>query len=122
MPKQSSAPGAVALRPTSDVEGLSYEQARDELVSVVARLEAGGATLEESLLLWERGEALAARCQRWLDGARLRLTEVRDGDSGTSAGGAPASSSGVGPDGPDEGPELDPADLDPTDLADVEDD
>jgi exodeoxyribonuclease VII small subunit len=52
---------------------LGYEQARDELVDVVRRLEAGGATLEESLALWERGERLADICQRWLDGARSRL-------------------------------------------------
>jgi exodeoxyribonuclease VII small subunit len=50
-----------------------YEQARDELVDVVRRLEAGGTSLEESLALWERGEQLAAICQRWLDGARARL-------------------------------------------------
>lgn len=62
---------------TSDVAGMSYEQARAELVETVARLEAGGAGLEESLALWERGEALAARCQAWLDGARARLDEVR---------------------------------------------
>ncbi len=61
----------------SDVAELSYEQARDELVSVVSRLEAGGASLEESLALWERGEALAARCQQWLDGARARLDAAR---------------------------------------------
>lgn len=58
------------------VEGLGYEQARDELVDVVRRLEAGGTTLEESLALWERGEALAAVCQQWLDGARARLAAV----------------------------------------------
>ena len=52
---------------------LSYEQAREELVEVVRRLEAGGVALEESLTLWERGEALAAICQQWLDGARVRL-------------------------------------------------
>ena len=52
---------------------LGYEQARDELVSVVARLESGAGSLEEALALWERGEALAARCQQWLDGARERL-------------------------------------------------
>jgi exodeoxyribonuclease VII small subunit len=51
----------------------SYEQARDELVDVVRRLEAGGVTLEESLQLWERGEQLARICQDWLDGARARL-------------------------------------------------
>ena len=65
--------------PDDDLAALSYEQARDELVAVVARLEAGGATLEESLALWERGEALATRCQQWLDGARERLSAVRDG-------------------------------------------
>lgn len=57
---------------------LGYEQARDELVEVVRRLEAGGTTLEESLALWERGEELAAICQRWLDAARARLDGPRD--------------------------------------------
>ena len=56
---------------------LSYEQARDELAEVVQRLEAGGTTLEESLALWERGEELAAVCQRWLDGAREKLEKAR---------------------------------------------
>jgi exodeoxyribonuclease VII small subunit len=57
----------------ADVEALGYEQARDELVDVVRRLEAGAATLEESLQLWERGQALAARCEQWLAGARTRV-------------------------------------------------
>lgn len=57
----------------------SYEQARDELMTVVQRLEAGGLSLEESLSLWERGEELAAICQRWLDGARARLDRVLAG-------------------------------------------
>ena len=51
----------------------TYEDARDELIEVVRTLEAGGTTLEESLALWERGEALAKVCQTWLDGARKRL-------------------------------------------------
>ena len=54
-------------------EQIPYEQAREELVEVVRRLEAGGLTLEESLALWERGEKLATICQTWLDGARERL-------------------------------------------------
>ncbi|MCX4698162.1 exodeoxyribonuclease VII small subunit [Streptomyces sp. NBC_01373] len=54
-------------------EALGYEQARDELIDVVRRLEAGGTTLEESLALWERGEELAKVCRRWLEGARARL-------------------------------------------------
>lgn len=44
-------------------ETLGYEQARDELIEVVRRLEAGGTTLEESLALWERGEELAKVCR-----------------------------------------------------------
>lgn len=75
MPKASPTPRS---DPNADVSTLGYEQARDELVSVVARLEAGAQSLEESLALWERGEALAARCQEWLDGARQRLSAVRD--------------------------------------------
>lgn len=72
----------------ADVENgsgaLGYEQARDELIDVVRRLEAGGTSLEESLALWERGEELAKVCRRWLDGARARLdaalAEEEDGD------------------------------------------
>lgn len=56
-----------------ELSELSYEQARAELATVVERLEAGGATLEEALALWERGEALAEVCQRRLDGARERV-------------------------------------------------
>ena len=50
-----------------------YEKARDELIELVKRLEAGGLTLEQSLQLWERGEELAAICEEWLEGARARL-------------------------------------------------
>lgn len=55
---------------------LSYEQARDELANVVAALEAGGTSLEESLALWERGEKLAKICNAWLENAKKRLDEV----------------------------------------------
>ena len=57
-------------------ETTSYEQARDELVVTVQKLEAGGIPLEESIALWERGEELARICQQWLDGARARLDKV----------------------------------------------
>lgn len=66
--------------PAADVAGLSYEQARDELVKVVTALEQGSSTLEESLALWERGEQLAQICQEWLDGARARLAAAVAGD------------------------------------------
>ncbi|MDR7111637.1 exodeoxyribonuclease VII small subunit [Microbacterium trichothecenolyticum] len=61
----------------TDVAALSFEQARDELVRVVAELEQGAPTLEHSLALWERGEALAARCEEWLLGAKRRLEAAR---------------------------------------------
>ena len=55
---------------------LGYEAARDELTEVVRRLEAGGLPLEDSLALWERGEQLAAACERHLAGARERIESV----------------------------------------------
>ena len=60
----------------SDQPEISYEQARDELIATVQRLETGGTTLEESLALWERGEHLAGVCQSFIDGARERLDVV----------------------------------------------
>ena len=71
MSQSSTAPSAA-----DDVARLSYEQAREELVAVVQRLEAGQVPREEALGRWERGEALAARCQAWLDEARNRLAAV----------------------------------------------
>jgi exodeoxyribonuclease VII small subunit len=73
------------VQQTEQSDGLSYEQARDELASVVKRLETGGLTLEQSLELWERGERLAGVCGRLLEGARARLsaaTAERSGDGG----------------------------------------
>ncbi|MEI6476878.1 MAG: exodeoxyribonuclease VII small subunit [Actinomycetes bacterium] len=61
----------------NDAKKLSYEAARDELSEVVTSLEAGGATLEESLKLWERGEELAKICQEWLDGAKAKLEAIK---------------------------------------------
>ncbi len=78
------------LKPPSTerpIEDLTYEQARDELVTIVSQLEAGQLPLEDSLRLWERGEALAAHCSTWLDQAEARLT-----------GDAPASASAPGTD------------------------
>ena len=58
---------------TAAPEVASYELARDELAAVVAKLESGGLSLDESLTLWERGEHLATVCSRFLDGARERV-------------------------------------------------
>lgn len=73
--------------PFPEIAELSYEEARDELVQVVSQLEQGAATLEESLSLWERGEALAARCEEWLLGARKRLEAARAGAQTSEAEG-----------------------------------
>jgi exodeoxyribonuclease VII small subunit len=58
---------------------LSYEEARDELIEVVRRLEQGGDGLADSIALWERGEKLAQVCQTWLDGARKKLDAAIEG-------------------------------------------
>lgn len=58
------------------VEELSYEQARDELVEIVKILELGQMGLDESLKYWERGEALAKRCEDHLGGAARRVEEA----------------------------------------------
>lgn len=70
---------------TSEVASLSYEDARDELIRVVSELEQGAPTLEQSLALWERGEALARRCEDWLIGAKARLDAARAATGSTEA-------------------------------------
>ncbi|MFM5968457.1 MAG: exodeoxyribonuclease VII small subunit [Micrococcales bacterium] len=57
----------------ADIAAMSYEEARDELAKVVSQLEQGAVSLEDSMNLWERGEALAKQCEEWLSGARKRL-------------------------------------------------
>lgn len=77
---------AVAQLLAADASTMSYEQARDGLAAIVHRLESGAASLEESLTLWEKGEALAARCTEWLDSAQQRLTAAGSvGDDEESA-------------------------------------
>ncbi|QIS15485.1 exodeoxyribonuclease VII small subunit [Nocardia arthritidis] len=60
----------------AEIAGFGYERARDELVNVVKMLEQGGLDLDESLALWERGEALANRCEQHLAGARKRVEDA----------------------------------------------
>jgi exodeoxyribonuclease VII small subunit len=58
---------------------ISFEQARDELSEVVSALESGELGLEDSLKLWERGEALVKICQEWLDGAKSKIEKAKNG-------------------------------------------
>ncbi|WP_446664821.1 exodeoxyribonuclease VII small subunit [Flexivirga sp. B27] len=64
----------------ADVAQLGYEAARDELASIVRRLEGGTETLEESMRLWERGEALATHCEQWLNGAQRTIDSMTEKD------------------------------------------
>lgn len=63
-------------QPDADAE-LSYEEARDGLVAVVRELESGNVPLSKAMELWQRGERLAATCQRWLDGARATIEKAQ---------------------------------------------
>jgi exodeoxyribonuclease VII small subunit len=60
----------------SEIENLTFEQAFAELEETVRKLEAGGLALEESLALFERGQALAARCGAQLDEAELKIKQL----------------------------------------------
>ncbi len=55
----------------------SYEQARDQLVEIVRRLESGDVPLSESMALWEQGEKLATICAQWLEGAKTTIEAAR---------------------------------------------
>ncbi|MEV4577300.1 exodeoxyribonuclease VII small subunit [Nonomuraea sp. NPDC050451] len=81
----SAAPSRVVVV-AGDEKAPSYEQAREELTEVVRRLETGGLTLEQSIELWERGEKLAAVCEEWLQGARVKLAAAMARRSEPSAG------------------------------------
>ena len=62
--------------PVTPISELGYENCRDELIAVVRRLEQGGLDLDASLILWERGQELARRCEQHLAGARKRVADA----------------------------------------------
>lgn len=87
-PDAESTTDTPAPAANADVADMSYEEAREELVGIVATLERGERPLEESMELWERGEALADHCATWLDTAQQRITErveARQGTTGEAA-------------------------------------
>ncbi len=61
---------------------MSYEESFKELRSVVEKMEAGELPLKDSLALFERGQALSARCGELLEEAQLRLRQLTENDSG----------------------------------------
>lgn len=96
---EAAASDRAARQARADIDNLPYEAARDELVTIVARLEGGQVGLEESMRLWERGEALADRCAAWLDGAERRLRR----EDGTSSAVGELAVDDAGDGGDDEG-------------------
>ncbi|MBO9360987.1 MAG: exodeoxyribonuclease VII small subunit [Thermoflexus sp.] len=66
------------------VRELTFEEALAELERIVRALEGGGLPLEEALTLYERGQALADRCQQLLQEARLRVRILEREESGAS--------------------------------------
>lgn len=63
---------------TNDLDALTFEEAYAELEDVVARLESGELSLDESVTLYARGQALAQRCGTLLDSAELRIQQLSD--------------------------------------------
>jgi len=57
-------------------EGLSYEQAFEELVTIISTLESNQQSLEETMKLFERGQTLAQHCARLLDQAELKIRKI----------------------------------------------
>ncbi len=71
----------MAKKESLAISGMNYEQAFTELEEVVAALEEGRTSLEVSMQLFERGQALSSRCAELLNKAELKVTELsKDGE------------------------------------------
>jgi exodeoxyribonuclease VII small subunit len=73
----------------TDVKQLSFERAIEELESIVKRLEEGKVPLEESVRIYERGEALKRRCEELLRHAEARVDKITTDASGRPTGTEP---------------------------------
>lgn len=72
-----------------DVKTLSFEKALAELETIVGKLESGNVPLEESITLYQRGEALKARCDALLKDAEQRVEKITLNAEGKPAGTVP---------------------------------
>ena len=68
------------------VNDLTFEKALAELEEIVGRLERGDVPLAESIVFYERGEALRKHCEKLLGEAEARVEKIRVGDDGKAAG------------------------------------
>jgi exodeoxyribonuclease VII small subunit len=75
--------------PPTPVSDLTFEKALAELEEIVGRLERGDVPLAESIVFYERGEALRAHCEKLLGEAETRVEKIRVGDDGKAAGAEP---------------------------------
>jgi exodeoxyribonuclease VII small subunit len=88
-------PAGIAVKPAGmsepapDIGGMSFEQALKALEDVVRQLEGGEVPLEESIGLYERGEALRQHCQARLDAAQARIEKIVQGPDGKASGAVP---------------------------------
>jgi exodeoxyribonuclease VII small subunit len=73
----------------ADVKKLSFERAMEELESIVKRLEDGKVPLEESVTIYERGEALKRRCEELLRQAEARVDKITTDANGKVTGTEP---------------------------------
>ena len=76
----------MADTPVTDVKKLSFERAIEELETIVKRLEEGKVPIEESVTIYERGEALKRRCEELLRQAEARVEKITTDASGQAAG------------------------------------
>ncbi len=72
-----------------DLSAMSFETALRALENVVQRLESGDVPLDESISLYERGEALRRHCQARIDAAQARIEKIVVGADGAPAGTRP---------------------------------
>jgi exodeoxyribonuclease VII small subunit len=91
VPPQSSRTKDISMAENTlvDVKNLSFERAIEELETIVKRLEDGKVPLEESVAIYERGEALKRRCEELLRQAEARVEKITTDASGHATGVAP---------------------------------
>jgi exodeoxyribonuclease VII small subunit len=73
----------------AEIAKMPFEAALAELESIVDKLEKGAVALEESIMLYERGEALKAHCDRLLKNAEMRIEKIALSADGKPKGAAP---------------------------------
>jgi len=86
--------GNIAAAPAPDISHMSFEQALAALEQIVQQLERGDVPLDQSISLYERGEALRAACQQRLDAAQARIERIVADADGRAAGTRPLDADG----------------------------